>query len=437
MDTNRATSGSTAGASDIDQARSEPAWDIRVARSNDEADRFGAPIDAAFAEDFSPAEIADWRATREPERFIAAFEGPDGTEPFGCAAAYTVRLTVPGGEVGAAAVTAVGVRPDQHRRGILRAMMRQQLDDVRSRGEPVAVLWASEGAIYQRFGYGLATLNGYFEAEAARTTFARPHVPEGRLRLVSEEAALAAFPPVYDAMRAVTPGALSRTEPWWKVVLADPEYSRHGAGPKLRYIYEAGGAPEGYAMYRVKSDWDHRGPKSQLEVYEVVTLTPRALRDTWRFLFGIDLVRTVRAGRQPVPNPLQHLLAEPRALGLVTLDGIWLRLVDLPAALAARRYGTADSLVLEVSDAFCPWNAGRWHLATTGEAGATTGEATPTDAAPDLVLDTTDLAAVYLGGVRLADLALGGRVVEATPGAVRRADALFVGDRTPWCVTMF
>ena len=413
-------------------------WEIRVARSNDEAELFGAPLDAAFAEGFTPEEIEDWRATREPDRWIAAFEGPGGTEPFGCAAAFTLRLTVPGGEVGAAGVTAVGVRPDQHRRGILRALMRQQLDDVRARGEPVAVLWASEGAIYQRFGYGLATMSGFLEVDRVRTAYARPAPPEGRLRLVDQDEALAAFPPLYDAMRRATPGALSRSEAWWRSgLVGDREYARRGAGPKFRYLYEAGGVAEGYAMYRVRSEWDHRGSKSVLEIYEVITLTPRALRDVWRFLFEVDLVRTVRAGRQPVPNPLQHLLAEPRALGLVAGDGIWLRLVDLPGALAARRYGAVDALVLEVADAFCPWNAGRWRLATAGEPGAAEGTATLTDAEPDLVLDTTDLAAAYLGGVRLADLALAGRIEERTLGAVRRADALFAAERTPWCVLMF
>jgi predicted acetyltransferase len=190
-------------------------------------------------------------------------------------------------------------------------------------------------------------------------------------------------------------------------------------------------------MFRVKSEWDHRGSNSQLAVQEAIALTPRAVREVWRFLFDVDLVRTVRAGRVPVPNPLHHLLAEPRALGLVAGDGIWLRVVDLPGALAARRYATADAITLEVTDSLCPWNAGCWRLETAGAAGAAAGTATLTETSPDLVLDTTDLAAAYLGGVRLADLAAVGRVEERTPGALRRADTLFSSDRAPWCVTMF
>jgi predicted acetyltransferase len=429
MDTTRAT---PAG----EQPQAAP-WEIRTATA-DQLRAFAAPLASAFTEEITEAEYDDWFRTAEPERWISAFEGPDGRDALGCAAAYTFRLTVPGGEVAAAGVTGVGVRPDHHRRGILRALMRHQLDDVRARGEPVAVLWASEGAIYQRFGYGLATMSGTLEVDRGRTAYARPAPPEGRMRLLDEEGAMAAFPPLYDAMRRATPGAIARTEEWWRSgPIADREYARRGAGPKYRYLYEVGGVAEGYAMFRVKSEWDHRGSKSQLEVHEAITLTPRAVRDVWRFLFEVDLVRTVRAGRIPVPHPLQHLLAEPRALGLVVGDGIWLRVVDLPGALAERRYGTADTLVLEVADAFCPWNAGRWRLATAGEPGAAEGRATPSDAEPDLVLDTTDLAAAYLGGVRWADLAGVGRVEERTPGAARRADALFAAERTPWCVLMF
>ena len=415
----------------------DAAWDIRVAAAGD-VTSFLAPVAAAFSEEITPPELEAWLQTIEPDRLISVFDTPEGREPLGTAGAYTFRMSVPGGEAATAGVTAVGVRPDHHRRGILRALMRHQLDDVRARGEPLAVLWASEGAIYHRFGYGMATQGGSFEVDPARSAYARPAPSEGRLRLLSEEEAFVAIPPVYDAMRRVTPGALSRTQAWWRSgPIADPEYARRGAGPKLRYLYEADGVAEGYAMYRVRSEWDHRGSKSQLEVYEAVTLTPRALRDVWRFLLGVDLVRTVRAIRVAVPNPLQQILAEPRALGLVVGDGTWVRLVDLPGALAARRYGAVDELVLDVTDAFCPWNAGRWRLATRGAAGDAEATVTSTEAAPDLAFDTSDLAAVYLGAHRPSDLAVAGRLEEMTPGALRRADVLFASARTPWCATMF
>lgn len=397
-----------------------------------------APTMLAFAEATSGPEVEDWAKLIETDRWIGAFESPEAEEPVGAATALSLKLTVPGGEVAAAAVTAVGVRPDHRRRGVLSALMRRQLDDVHATGEPVAILWASEGAIYQRYGYGLAAFDGSFEVANGRTAFTREPVPEGRVRLVTEKESQTLVPKVYETMRASTPGALSRSEDWWNIgVLADPEYSRHGMSEKFRVVYEVDGAPEGYALYRVKPDWDHLGPKGVMEVREAVATTPRALRAIWRYLFDVDLVRSVKASHVAVPNPLQHVLAEPRALGLNVGDGLWVRLVDLPAALGARHYATADELVFEVTDAFCPWNEGRWRIRTDGVPGAAVATVAATTEPADIALDTTDLAAAYLGGSRLIDLAAVGRIAELTPAAVARANALFIADREPWCVSMF
>jgi predicted acetyltransferase len=408
---------------------------IRTA-TPDQVRAFFAPLMAAFGDEMTEAQFELESRTLEPGRLIAAF---DGDVAVGTAGAYTFRMTVPGGaEVAAAGVTLVGVEPGHRRRGVLRALMRHQLDDVRERGEPVAILWASESAIYQRFGYGLGTLSGSFEIERGRTAWLRPWEPEGRMRLVGVDEALATIPPVYERMRAVTPGALTRTSDWWRWgLLHDAEHMRRGAGPKFRYLFEVDGDAEGYAIYRPKGDWDDRGPKGKLLVVEAMALTPRAVRGVWGFLFGVDLMRTVNADRQPVPHPLQLALADPRALGLAAGDGIWVRLVDLPAALVARRYGAAGELVLDVTDAFCPWNAGRWRLVASGESGLAAAILERTDTPADLAVDATDLGAAYLGTFRLSELARAGRVGELVPGALRRADALFGSDRAPWCVTMF
>jgi predicted acetyltransferase len=408
-----------------------------------------SPLARAFAFEWSDAEIEALSHTLAPERVIAAF---DGDQPVGTAGAITFRLTVPGGEVGAAGVSLVGVSPSHHRRGILRRLMRRQLDDVHACGEPVAVLWASEGAIYQRFGYGLATLRGTFEIDRTRTAFAHPVAPEGGIRMVDGEEAIRLLPIAYDRMRAVTPGALSRTDDWWRwAVVSDPEFSRQGASQKFFGLYEVDGEPEGYAIYRVREGWDDRGPKSELLVRESVAVTPRAERRIWRWLFDIDLVSMIRADRVPVPPPLFHVLAEPRRMGLTVTDGLWLRIVDLPAALTGRRYASDGDLVFDVADDTCPWNAGRWRLATDsadgptdrgahgpGRAGATRTARIDRTAEPaDLALGAADLGSAYLGGVPFSDLAAAGRVVELRPGAIARADALFASDRTPWCATQF
>ncbi len=324
--------------------RSRPGWDLRVP-TPDQLPAYMVPTHIAFAESTSGPAVDDWAKLLEIDRWLGAFEDPASEEPVGGAAALSLRLTVPGGEVPAAAVTAVGVRPDHRRRGVLSALMRRQLDDVHAGDEPVAMLWASEGAIYQRFGYGLATFDGSFEIASARTAFVRAPVPEGRVRMVTEEESRNLIPAVYEAMRTTTPGAITRSEDWWTIgILADPEYSREGLSEKYRVVYEVDGAAEGYAIYRVKPDWDDLGPKGVMEVREAVTTTPRALLAIWRYLFDVDLVRSIKAHRMSIPTPLQQLLAEPRALGLRINDGLWVRLVDLPAALGARGYATTEEL---------------------------------------------------------------------------------------------
>jgi predicted acetyltransferase len=190
---------------------------------------FAAPLSLAFAE--MPEPDNEWRRTWEPDRIIAAF---DGDRPVSTAGALTFRLSVPGGEAAAAGVTLVGVSPSHRRHGILRSMMRHQLDDVHQRGEPLAILWASEGAIYQRFGYGLATLGGTFEIERGRAAFARPVPPEGSVRLVEREEAMGIFPSLYDRVRPGTPGMVARSETWWRwVTLHDSERARSENGMKF------------------------------------------------------------------------------------------------------------------------------------------------------------------------------------------------------------
>ena len=391
---------------------------------------FVAPLNLAFADMPDPGD--EERRTWEPDRIIAAF---DGTEPVATAGALTFRLSVPGGEAAAAGVTLVGVSPSHRRRGILRSMMRHQLDDVRARGESIAILWASEGAIYQRFGYGLATLSGTFEIERGGAVFARPAPVEGTVRLVDLETAMGIFPALYDRVRVETPGMVGRSETWWRwITLRDTDHMRGANGMKFLAVYEADGQVEGTAVYRVKPDWDDRGPNGRLVALEVLATTPRATRDLWRWLFEVDLVRLVRAVRGPVPHPLQLLLADPRRLGFTVGDAIWLRVVDVPAALAARTYGRAGALVLEVRDGFCPWNAGRWRLDVADDG---RGSVEPTTAEPDVTLDAADLGATYLGTFRFSELARVGRVVENTAGALLRADEMFAAARAPWCSTMF
>ncbi len=420
-----------------DAAASAPfPYPIRTPASPDDLPSFLAPIPPAFGEEYAEAEQEADRNVFELDRITAAF---DEDQSVGCAGAFTLRLTIPGGEVGAAGITLVAVMPSHRRRGILRALMRRQLDDARARGEPLAILWASEGAIYGRFGFGLATLQGSFEVDRTRTAFSRSADTAGRMRMVTPEEAATLFPPLYEEVRAATPGFVTRSEAMWRWnILRDAPYMRRGAGPKMLAVHEVDGRPEGYAIYRLKPDWDHRGPKGQVIVREVTATTPRSELEIWRWLLDTDLTATAQTFLSTPRHPLLLALAEPRALGLRLGDGLWLRLLDLPAALAARSYATGGRLVLEVRDAFCPWNAGRWRLeAKRGGDGRSTVEIVLTAEEPDVSLDVADLAVAYLGGFSFDDLARVGRVEERRPGGIAAADRLFATAVTPYCSTMF
>ncbi|MEX1172589.1 MAG: GNAT family N-acetyltransferase [Chloroflexota bacterium] len=401
--------------------------------AEDELRDWIAPLIDAFYEDFGEGEFESERAMFEPARLVNAF---DGDERIGSAGAFSLRLTVPGGEVAASGITAVGVRPDHRRRGVMRRMLDWVIQDARDRDEPVAVLWASEAAIYQRFGFGSGTLSSHFEVDRSRIVFRGPAVSRDgiRLRLVGPEEAFRLFLPIYESVRTSVPGSLSRPVVRWKnQLLPDAEWMRHGNGPKYLAVLEVDGQPRGYAIYRIKSDWEPRGPKSSLLVSELFGLDPEAEQVLWEWIFAMDLVSTVRGWRQPFPNPLQQWVVEPRRLGLTIGDGLWLRLLDVPAALEARTYAGEGTVVLEVHDPMFAGNAGRWEVAVRGGRASVTR----TEAEADLALDVAALASTYLGAVRFGDLHRAGSVRVSNPDALQTADVLFTPFRAPSCNTMF
>ncbi len=391
---------------------------------NPSADELRAAMEAthvAFADPLSDEHFERHSKMLPLGRFYAAYD--DGL-PVGTAADYEFRLTVPGGELGAGGVTWVGVLPSHRRRGILTQLMRRELDDIHERGEPLAVLWASEAAIYGRFGYGMAAPTAHIDADRARFVLRDNPAPEGRTRIVGLEEALEPCMRVYDIVRPQVPGFTARSADWWKAFrLADPEDWRRGASPKYAAIVELDGEPAAYALYRIKQDWQHGFSQSELRLVETLATGPVAERELWRFLFGIDLIARVE-GRLDPASPLFLMVLDARSLHLRLSEGLWLRLVDVGAALAGRTYAGDGEIVLDVRDEFCPWNAGRWRIG---------GEIERTDADADLELDVADLASVYLGAFTFSRLAAADRVREVKEGALARADDLFRTPRPPYC----
>jgi predicted acetyltransferase len=361
-------------------------------------------------------------------RMLAAWEGD---AIVGGAGAFPFELSVPGGRrVRAGGVTVVGVLPTHRRRGILTRLMRRQLDDLHELGEPVAYLWASESTIYRRFGYGMAALQGQIRLPRERTAFAEPAPAVGDLRLVSHEEALELFPPVYDRVFEQRPGMFSRSRAWWDFrPLGDTPARRGSGGPLNRVVLELDGKPEGYALYRVRQAFESFASTGAWLVSEALATTPEATRALWRFLLDADWTATIEAAKLPLDHELFHLLAEPRRMRFEATDSLWVRLVDVGEALTARGYVGDGEVVLDVRDAFCPWNEGRWRVSGDG--------AERTDGAADIALDAAALGSAYLGGFGFRQLADALRVEELQPGAIARADALFRAERAPFCAEIF
>jgi predicted acetyltransferase len=395
---------------------------------NPAPDELRATFDAAnvaFANELRDDDFELQKQELPPDRVFGAFD--DG-KPVGLTASVAFEMTIPGGVAPCAGVTYVGVLPSHRRRGILTELMRAQLDDLRARGEPPAALWASEPVIYGRFGYGIAAPAAPMEAECAGFAFRDDPGPEGSARLVTAEEARQLFPPIFERARLQRNGSLSRSDARWDLRVKDPEHWREGASPKYFVLVELDGEPEAFAMYRVKEKWERGLPQGEVQIVDAVATSPRAERELWRYLVGIDLTARVSRWNADPASALYLMVRDARRLQLRIGDGLWLRLVDVAEALAQRACAADGSVVLDVDDAFDPSQTGRYRA---GEGAGVT------DDEPELSLAVADLASVYLGAFSFERLAAAGRVQELREGAIARASALFRTELPPYCFEGF
>lgn len=391
----------------------------------EELHRYLTATDLAFHEVTRDEDVDRDRLIAEPDRWFVAL---DGDEFVGTAAACSTMLTVPGPRsVPAAGITAVGVRPSHRRRGINTALMGTLLDQSADRGEPLAYLWASESPIYPRFGYGLASMCTELEVPTDHGGFVREVDLGGRIRLLTREEALAAMRPVHERVAAMRPGMIAIDDRWWTWLFTEREKDRET--PTFYAMHEdEDGTIDGYAVYRVKHEWVHSVPRGELEVRQLLCANPVATATLWRYLLDVDLVATVKAWDRPIDEELLLIAAEPRRLSAMLADGLWVRLIDLPAAFAARGYGHDGRIVFEVHDAFRPATSGRYELVVRdGE-----GRSERTDLEPEISCGVEALGATYLGGSSFRQLARAQQARELVPGALARADAMFNGDPAPW-----
>lgn len=350
------------------------------------------------------------------------------------ATSYAFEMTVPGGaRVPAAGVAQVAVLPTHRRRGLLREVLGALLGQAAELGDHYAILNASDSGIYGRFGFGQGDRVLRFELDTDHAEFMDPPGP-GRIRLVDAHEAASLLAGLYERFGRRRPGAVGRSAAWWDLVLAD-EPSWRGIGNPFVAVHEdEAGAPDGYAIYRSTERWDRGHAEGIVEVRELEAESARVESDLWRFVCAIDLRTRVVAHPRPVDDPLPWRLHQPRRAWVSwASDLLWVRPLDVAACLAGRRYGVEDRLVLAVTDATRPDQAGTYRV-TGGPDGA---EARRTDADPDLSLDVATLGSIVLGGIDAGELAAAGRITEHTPDAAARAERFFRWRPAPFCSTTF
>lgn len=363
------------------------------------------------------------------ERNFAAF---DGGRMVGTAGAPVREFTLPGPvSAPAAAVTRVAVEATDRRRGVLTAMMSHQLRQAREEGLALSILVASESVIYGRFGYGLASSVHDLRVQPRGLRFVVPEPPLTP-RLLTHEEADEILPAAFDRARRAHPGQIERAASWWEYWRLERSRDEHVA-----VVEDASGVARGFARYTMRSSWDDAAiPDTTMEARDVIWETGEAGVAIWRYLLGIDLVRTIRMHARPMDEPLRWMLDDPRRVtGVGPRDFLWVRFVDVAAALASRRYAVPGRLIVDVtSDDLLPGNGGVWALEVGDDGMATVQRA---DAAPDVSCGIADLGAAFFGGVTFSALARAGRVREERAGGLVRADTLFSSGAQPWCATLF
>lgn len=416
-------------------SRQDAEWTVR-GTDRDEYTEVIRVVGEALLASESPAEREHLVRSRiDAEGYDRVLVAVDGDEVVGTVNDFAFEMAMPGGPRPVAGVTGVGVWPTHRRRGVLSAMMRRQLADIHARGERYAALWASEGAIYGRFGYGPAAAEMAVLVQRHHGVL-RPDAPRGhglRGRLADPEQVRPDLERVHREVAAAQVGQFQRAGYWWDHVVRDLPAHRDGRGPLRAFVVSGPEGPLGYALYRTRARWEEGGSQGEVHVQEITATAPAAWTALYDHLFNRDLTVSVVFTSLAADNPLHHLLADRSRAVPRLRTSLWVRLVDVPGALAERCYAAPGETIVEVADRHAPWNAGRWHL--KADTGGARVESTAT--APDLSLDVSHLGAAYLGQTTLNGYLRAGLLTEHTPGAVGRLDAALHRSEAPFCGLVF
>jgi predicted acetyltransferase len=371
----------------------------------------GEPHDPDKSYSWGEAELDRTRVAFEAGRIV------------GVSRNYSFELTMPGGAlVPAGAVSWVAVVPTHRRRGVLTQMIEALHADSRDRGEPVAILTASESVIYGRFGYGIATWRLSLEAQRSRIRF-RDDIPgdTGRMRMVERAEADVVLPEVYDRCRRSRAAMVSRPPFWWPSVFWD----NFGGKKKAFFVavhQNERGVDDGFIAWESGGDWKGGIPDGDVAVWDMQADTGATRAALWRFCFDLDLAENMRMrGPAPIDDPLRHIVTDPRRVRVGYLnDGLWLAPLDPAELLGARTYAVPGRLVIEVN---APDDS-RTTLAVESDASGT--HCKTTTESPDLACDWTALGMALLGGNRWSELVMARRVRADRGEVVELADAMFL-----------
>ena len=377
----------------------------------------------AFADTRTEEERSSLPDLLRPEWTTCAFVDGRLATTFG---AYPFRVRLNGAAVAMAGVTAVATLPEYRRRGLLRQVMTRSFADQRAQGQSLAILWASLGAIYQRYGYGLASTHASYRIDPRDIRFNDAAPAPGRVRLMEASEARPHLEAIYKAFARPRNLMVHRAPVVWDFRLAPPGAQR----PHVGVYLDRAGDPRGYVVFTLSADPDIGFGRSQrVSVSDFAYLDLEAYRGLWDFFAAHDLVREVEWQQLPEDDPVPHLLAEPNELRRRTGAAIWMRVTDVEEALRRRPYGDDGALTLGVVDPLCDWNDGMFALETAG--GAT--EVSRTGGDVDLTVPVAALAVLLAGHRSATQLARAGLVAGGDEKALRTADGLFTTTYAPFC----
>ncbi|NNG96483.1 GNAT family N-acetyltransferase [Gordonia araii] len=388
----------------------DSALQFRAAGDDDWADMFAADSRAFGV----TAPVDEEQRTNERARIanadtvIARDTELPGEPLVGQAMYYRLTMSVPGGNrIDFPGLTWVSVAPTHRRRGILRELLTRLRTKWDDEGHALAALWASEGTIYERFGFGPAIFAEDVRIDE-RLSLRAPAPARSQVRFATAEQFAQAAPAIYDRWADVHPGVMLRDALWWEdLFLDDRPTARPFTTGERQYLLHA----DGYATYRLDSAHMGADDLPDAHIEEVVAVTDEAHTELWRVLAALDLVATTTA-TLPVGDPLPFKVTDLRGVKVTSrYDTLWVAILDVEAALTARTYAADLDATLVVDDRVGD-AGGRYHLRIVdGVAALTRGDG----GTGEIACDITALGSLYFGGVDARTLAAAGRLSASSP----------------------